>query len=237
MPAKKAMPDMKKQEEEKKKDEDKKLMRQETGSVPVLPSATALARPGAESSLPASANRFFSQALGRDFSDVKIHTGPEADRAAKSVRAKAYTLGKHVVFAEGTYAPDSPEGRRLLAHELVHVVQQNPERLSRQEEAAAPEEPVQETILGFVSLNGSGAPLPPEIAYANCAGASVTGVTTANYDHGSYSVSGAALKRSKGCEGCPAEECVSVSGVIVSTFQASPSVALPSVPPGNWSEC
>jgi hypothetical protein len=59
-----------------------------------------------------------------DFSAVRVHTGPAASLAAKSVDANAFTLGHDLVFGEGRYAPHTPEGRRLLAHELTHVIQQ-----------------------------------------------------------------------------------------------------------------
>ncbi len=230
---------------DKKKEEDKKLQRKEAGASPLVANAASLVSPGAETALSAASNNFFSEVLGRNFSDVKIHTGPEADRAAKSVQAKAYTLGNHIVFAEGKYKPESSEGKRLLAHELTHVVQQNPERLSRAEDPAMPaepipanaDEPLKDQFLGVVGVSGKGTPLPQSVAYANCAGASVSGLTVSNYDHGSFSVSGAAMKRAKDCKGCAEEECVSVSGFIVHTFTASPAVTLPSVPPGNWSEC
>lgn len=62
--------------------------------------------------------------LGHDFSRVRIHTGERADRAARSIGARAYTSGADIVFARGEYEPARQEGRRLLAHELVHVVQQ-----------------------------------------------------------------------------------------------------------------
>ena len=68
---------------------------------------------------------FFEPRFGRDFSRVRIHTGERAAQSARSVNALAYTLGRDVVFGRGQYAPEQPEGRRLLAHELVHVVQQN----------------------------------------------------------------------------------------------------------------
>ncbi|WP_206056559.1 DUF4157 domain-containing protein [Nocardioides sp. GY 10113] len=57
-----------------------------------------------------------------DFSGVRIHTGPAAGRAARSIQASAYTVGQHVVLAEP--AADTGSGRALLAHELTHVVQQ-----------------------------------------------------------------------------------------------------------------
>jgi hypothetical protein len=62
--------------------------------------------------------------FGHDFSNVRVHADPMADRAAAAVDAHAYTVGTHIVFAEGHYAPHTVEGRRLLAHELAHTVQQ-----------------------------------------------------------------------------------------------------------------
>lgn len=62
--------------------------------------------------------------LGGDFSSVRIHTSEAAARSAAAVHARAYTLGGAVVFGAGAYAPERPEGRRMLAHELVHVQQQ-----------------------------------------------------------------------------------------------------------------
>ena len=62
--------------------------------------------------------------LGGDFSAVRIHTGETAATSAASVHAQAYTVGNAVVFGAGIYAPGSPDGRRMLAHELVHVQQQ-----------------------------------------------------------------------------------------------------------------
>jgi hypothetical protein len=62
--------------------------------------------------------------FGTDFSDVRIHTGDDAHASAKAVGAHAYTVGSNVVFQRGSYAPESPAGRTMLAHELTHVVQQ-----------------------------------------------------------------------------------------------------------------
>ncbi|SHJ56020.1 protein of unknown function [Bradyrhizobium lablabi] len=60
-----------------------------------------------------------------DFSHVRVHTGPAAEQSAGEVRADAYTVGNNIVFGNGRFAPHSDAGRRLLAHELVHVVQQS----------------------------------------------------------------------------------------------------------------
>jgi LysM repeat protein len=62
--------------------------------------------------------------FGRDFGDVRIHTGPDADRVARSIDAAAFTEGTDIAFASGSYRPESPGGRRLIAHELTHVSQQ-----------------------------------------------------------------------------------------------------------------
>jgi hypothetical protein len=62
--------------------------------------------------------------LGHDFSRVRVHTGERAAGSAAAVGAHAYTVGRHVVFGHGRYAPGSPVGDDLLAHELTHSVQQ-----------------------------------------------------------------------------------------------------------------
>jgi hypothetical protein len=62
--------------------------------------------------------------FGFDFSGVRIFNDSSAARSAGAVSAHAYTVGKKIVFDQGRYAPQSPSGRRLLAHELAHVVQQ-----------------------------------------------------------------------------------------------------------------
>jgi hypothetical protein len=64
----------------------------------------------------------FSHDLGR----VRIHASRPAAQSARSIDAAAYTVGQHIVFAEGAFAPDTSAGRRLLAHELAHTLQQGP---------------------------------------------------------------------------------------------------------------
>jgi predicted transcriptional regulator len=78
---------------------------------------------------------FMEQRFGYDFSQVQIHTDSEAAASAQNINAKAYTFGQNIVFGEGQYVPSTTEGQKLLAHELVHVVQQkgnNNPRLQRQ---------------------------------------------------------------------------------------------------------
>jgi hypothetical protein len=62
--------------------------------------------------------------FGRDFSTVRVHANPDAAWSASLLSARAYTVGEHVVFGAGQYAPASGTGARLLAHELGHVLQQ-----------------------------------------------------------------------------------------------------------------
>ena len=62
--------------------------------------------------------------FSEDFSDVRIHTDLSAARSARTMRSNAFTLGRNVVFGAGKYAPEHTQGKRLLAHELAHVLQQ-----------------------------------------------------------------------------------------------------------------
>jgi len=74
--------------------------------------------------LEAQTRAYFEQRFGHDFSDVRVHADAGAARAAEAAGAAAYAVGRQIVFAEGRYAPQSETGRRLLAHELAHAVQQ-----------------------------------------------------------------------------------------------------------------
>jgi len=76
-------------------------------------------------SLDSEARAVMEPRFGRDFSDVRIHADSQAAASAEAVNARAYTVGSHIAFGSGQYAPGSPSGQRLLAHELTHVVQQS----------------------------------------------------------------------------------------------------------------
>lgn len=71
-----------------------------------------------------SERAYFEPRFGQDFSDVRIHEGPEAASAADGIGARAYTLGNDIAFNEGSYSEGSSEGRWLMAHELSHTIQQ-----------------------------------------------------------------------------------------------------------------
>jgi len=79
-----------------------------------------------------STRSFMEPRFGHDFSHVRVHTDRPAAEAARAVGAKAYTVGRDVVFALGQYAPQTREGSRLLAHELTHTMQQGSTRVSHQ---------------------------------------------------------------------------------------------------------
>jgi hypothetical protein len=74
--------------------------------------------------LPNSEREFFEARFGTSFGDVRLHTDRHADAAARAIGAEAFTLGSSVAFRNGKYRPGTNAGRRLLAHELTHVVQQ-----------------------------------------------------------------------------------------------------------------
>lgn len=66
----------------------------------------------------------FAPRFGGDLATVRVHTDPAAGTSARSLGALAYTVGRHIAFGPGRFSPGSPDGRRLIAHELAHVVQQ-----------------------------------------------------------------------------------------------------------------
>ena len=103
-----------------------KVQRAANGAVPgqAAPESVhqVLRSPGQP--LDAAARAFMEPRFGRDFGDVRVHVGPEAAASAAAVGARAYAVGKDVVFGAGKYAPQSLPGRNLIAHELTHVLQQ-----------------------------------------------------------------------------------------------------------------
>lgn len=82
---------------------------------------------GGGQSMDNSTRQFMESRFGQDFSQVRIHTGGRAAESAGAIQARAYTSGRDIVFGAGEYQPSSESGRRLLAHELVHVGQQQNE--------------------------------------------------------------------------------------------------------------
>jgi hypothetical protein len=75
--------------------------------------------------LDAVSRAYFEPRFGRDFNRVRIHDDAHATQSARAVNALAYTSGQHIVFGAGAYSPGSDAGRKLLAHELTHTIQQS----------------------------------------------------------------------------------------------------------------
>jgi Domain of unknown function (DUF4157) len=74
--------------------------------------------------LPETSREFFEPRFGHDFSNVRVHNDPVAAKSAQSINALAYTTGNNIVFNNGLFSPGSDSGKRLMAHELTHIVQQ-----------------------------------------------------------------------------------------------------------------
>jgi hypothetical protein len=111
---------------------------------------------------------FFETRFQHDFSHVRVHTDDDANRSADAVDAVAYTAGNRIAFGRGLYSPTADSGRRLLAHELAHVVQQTHQSggassgatvLQRQGKSRASAPPPGGNIL-YIGMNN----YPPEVA-------------------------------------------------------------------------
>ena len=141
-------------------EDDKTLLRHEgagsqTPSYAPATATAALAHGG--QSLSAEQRAYFEPRFGQEFSHVRLHAGDGAARAAQDVNALAFTVGHDIAFAAGQYAPETDAGRRLIAHELAHVVQGAHGTLQRQPAPAA--EPTPEP-----ASQGPGAPYRLELA-------------------------------------------------------------------------
>ena len=124
--------------EEKDSLQTKPLMRKSGGgSYTASPQMTSQlnSSKGGGQPLSADTNAFMSSSFGTDFSHVRIHTDSRTSEMNEGLSARAFTHGSDVYFNGGEYKPESSEGRRLLAHELTHVIQQSMEVMSLQRQA------------------------------------------------------------------------------------------------------
>lgn len=87
---------------------------------------------GFGSSLADEERHFYETRFNYDFSSVKIHTNKKAQSLAKSINAKAFTLGNHIAFGKDEFQPGSQSGKKLMAHELAHVTQQQTQTIRRE---------------------------------------------------------------------------------------------------------
>jgi hypothetical protein len=142
---------------------------------------TVLNSPGQP--LDIAAREFMEPRFHRDFSQVRVHTDEQAASSARAINAAAFTVGSHVVFGAGRFAPGTRDGHELLAHELAHVVQQAGDggdsassasvnaRRSEQEAAAAAHNVLQNSMPRPPSLTAS----PPVLMAQSLTGVDPTG--------------------------------------------------------------
>ncbi|HEX5707206.1 MAG TPA: DUF4157 domain-containing protein, partial [Pyrinomonadaceae bacterium] len=122
--------------------------------------------------LDAATRGFMESRFGQDFGGVRVHSNQKAAESARAVNARAYTVGRDVVFGESQYAPNTEAGQKLLAHELAHVLQQGATAagtLQREETTATPE------TTGATQTTGTAT--PPEESAATDAATSSTAPT------------------------------------------------------------
>lgn len=142
-----------------------------TQAVAAVPASVHATLRGGGHALDPATRGFFETRMGQDFSGVRVHTDAQAAQSARDIHARAYTVGRELVFGAGQYDPHSTTGRKLLAHELAHVAQpraRGPAALSQPGDASEREaERAAEVVAGggSVRLAAAGAaiqrqPLP-----------------------------------------------------------------------------
>jgi hypothetical protein len=110
---------------------------QSAGQTDVAPASVDRVLAGAGRPMDTTLRHDMEHRFGYDFSQVRLHSDAAAEQSARDVSAQAYTVGHDIVFGRGRFEPSTSEGRRLIAHELTHVVQQTGatrERLVRRHE-------------------------------------------------------------------------------------------------------
>ncbi len=105
--------------------------------------------------------------FGADFGAVRVHTGSQAATSARAVNARAYTVGRDIVFAGGQHSPHSEQGRRLIAHELTHVVQQSASAARSARLAIGPDDDVFEREADAMAQGAPAGPLASGTAPAS----------------------------------------------------------------------
>jgi Domain of unknown function (DUF4157) len=98
---------------------------QSNGQMDAAPASVGQAPASPGRPLEPTLRRDMEQRFGHDFSRVRVHSDAGASESARLIDANAYTAGRDIVFGADRFAPGTPEGRRLIAHELTHVVQQS----------------------------------------------------------------------------------------------------------------
>mgnify|MGYP000851053013 FL=1 len=148
-------------------EEEEKIQRKEAvgSSAQAAPAVVhEVLNSGGGKPLEAATRSFMEPRFNSDFGQVRIHDDTQAARSAEAIQAHAYTSGNHVVFNSGQYNPASDPGKKLLAHELTHVLQQNA-AISRKPKAGLVEEPQEGIGMGgLVQRQVAEEPVEPEVA-------------------------------------------------------------------------
>ena len=118
-----------------------RLLGQSNGQMKAAPASIDQALASPSRSLDSALRQDMEERFGYDFAQVQVHTDALAARSAEEVAAHAYTVGQHIVFGVGEYAPHSLPGRQLLAHELVHIIQQGSIGTLRRQPSGAAKRP------------------------------------------------------------------------------------------------
>ena len=160
----------KKEEEIKRQPEEEKVQAKPSanggGTAPAGFAANLNHSKGQGSGLNKSTLHEMSSAFGQDFSGVRIHTDSQAEQLSEQISAQAFTYGNDIYFNQGKYNPDSQEGKRLLAHELTHVVQQgHTSDLASIQRYTVPGTLACRDLVGWLNSNS---PYLPEWAETNC---------------------------------------------------------------------
>lgn len=108
-------------------------------------SQTITQKKGRGAKLPDKTRTEMETAFGKDLSKVRIHTDMDSIEMNQKLKAQAFTTGKDVFFNAGKYNPETTDGKRLLAHELTHVVQQKGADLKKKSQTQKPSTPVAKT--------------------------------------------------------------------------------------------
>ncbi|MGN6531224.1 MAG: eCIS core domain-containing protein, partial [Ginsengibacter sp.] len=134
-------------EEEEKKTLQRKEVSNDTTFANAPTESFVSSLEGKGQSLSNDERNFFEPRFGYDFSNVQVHTNAEANQSAKEINALAYTHGNNIVFGADRYQPNTTAGKKLMAHELTHVVQQGRKETVKRKESNDAQGPVSVKIL------------------------------------------------------------------------------------------
>ena len=168
---------------------------QMTGEAGTVPASVdrVLASPGRP--LDPALQREMEQRFGHDFSRVQVHSDAAAQQSAREVNASAYTLGNNIVFGARRFTPETHEGRRLIAHELTHVVQQSGVRDSAADRCTADRfSPPGRPLIAGVIARQRVQPQPATLGWSDAPAKSPNSTDTTVDENGSIQTGKAATK-------------------------------------------